>query len=258
MIGAPKESFWRKLLAVLGSSESAALASPGIECVFCRAPMRTGGRLGLCPGCFASIPWIKEVKCGVCGRYEECPDCKRRKETFFVMNRSAVQYDETMKGLLARYKYRGDERLQHLLGAMLLQAYNHYAKENVSSGGKFDYITYVPLSPDRLKERGFNQAEQMAKAFGETLNLPVVSLLTRVRNTGKQSFKKRTERLSDLSGAFAPDPDGINRLKDRISDRPIRILVLDDVYTTGSTLNQCAYVIRQSLEAEVFGLCFAR
>lgn len=258
MIGGPKESFWRKLLGVLGGAEAAVLSSSGTECIFCGAPIRKTGRLGLCHECFASVPWIKEVECSVCGRYEECPDCKRRKETFFVMNRSAVQYNETMKQLLARYKYRGDERLQRLVTAMLLQAYNHYIRAKIPPAGKFDCITYVPLSPDRLQERGFNQAEQMAVGLGERVNLPVVSLLSRVRNTGKQSFKKRSDRLSDLSGAFALNPVGINWLKERVIGRPARVLVVDDIYTTGSTLNQCAYVITQSVEADVFGLCWAR
>lgn len=225
-------------------------------CVCCGAVPRYAGLnpLGVCRSCFESMPWIREVVCPVCGRYEACPDCARRPERPLLMNRSAVQYDDKMKELLALYKYRGDEKLKQLLGRMLVQAYRLYPE-----GTSFDVITYVPLSPDRYAERGFNQAEQTARVLAAQVKVPVAPLLVRLRNTDKQSFKTRHERLEDLKGAFAADPGRAARLRKYFGNRVIRIAVVDDVYTTGSTMTECALAIRTALpRAEVYGLCWAR
>ncbi|MCL6458712.1 MAG: DEAD/DEAH box helicase family protein, partial [Gorillibacterium sp.] len=85
--------------------------------------------LGICQRCFERIPWIINIQCPICGRPEICPDCKRGYQRFFLLNRSAVQYNEVMKELLARYKYRGDEKLAQLFGAMLYHGFKHLVKE---------------------------------------------------------------------------------------------------------------------------------
>ncbi len=120
-------------------------------------------------------------------------------------------------------------------------------------------LTYVPVSEERYRERGFNQAERLAAGLGQRCRVPVYPLLKRTRHTDKQSFKKRSDRLGDLEGAFTTDPDGLQELANRFgSTAPKQIYIVDDVYTTGSTLNQCARVIKSSLPAEVYGLCWAR
>jgi ComF family protein len=163
-----------------------------------------------------------------------------------------------MKELLARYKYRSDERLQQLMGRMLVHAYRLYPKTG-GAGSPFDYISYVPVSSERYEERGFNQAEQMALVVAGQVNLPVVSLLARTRHTDKQSFKSRKERADNLQGAFAVIPGRAAKLQAHAKRRDLRILLVDDVYTTGSTLNQCALELRRELPAaQVYGLCWAR
>ncbi|MDT2286474.1 hypothetical protein P7H17_10875 [Paenibacillus larvae] len=111
---------WKKVL-----SAAQGLLSPRVSaCPGCNQPAVLNTRqMGLCQICYTGIPWIREVICPICGRYEECGDCLRREETCFIRNRSAVRYDESMKELLARYKYRGDEQLSSLFGEMLLFAY---------------------------------------------------------------------------------------------------------------------------------------
>lgn len=214
--------------------------------------------LGVCQNCFDAIPWITRVVCPVCGRAGECPDCLRQEIRYLAMNRSAVQYDDGMRELLARYKYRGDERLSGLLGRMLVHPYRLYLKDQAVKRG-FDFITYVPVSPGRYAERGFNQAEQMAVVLAQQVNLPAVSVLTRLRDTDKQSMKSRHERFDNMKGAFSLIPGRGAKLHKLAGGRPLRILLVDDVYTTGSTLNQCALEIRRELPgALVYGLCWAR
>jgi competence protein ComFC len=206
----------------------------------------------ICGPCSLKIPWIQKVFCKVCGRYEACTDCRRRKETHYLMNRSAVEYSDGMRAWLARYKYRGDESLLHLFIEMLRYPYEKLRLELPKSHKKFDYITYIPLSPERLGERGFNQAQQLAAGIGKAYGIPVIPLLKRVFHTGKQSYKTRQQRLNDLHHVFIYHDPGIP-----VSEQ-LHILIIDDVYTTGSTLNQCASVIREQTNAQIYGLTWAR
>jgi competence protein ComFC len=233
-----------------------------IHCIYCHNSIRNRSdalTMGLCDSCRQSIPWIREVICGVCGRYEACNDCTRRKHTYFNYNRSAVQYSDDMRNWLARYKYRGDEKLLPLFVEMLRYPYERLVQEIACLiDHKFDLITYIPLSAERLSERGFNQAKQLAEGLGELYRTPVLPLLERTHHTGKQSYKTRGQRLDDLQGAFAFYSNE-TLLKPFINmGRPINVLLLDDVYTTGSTLNQCASVIQNHISAQIFGLTWAR
>ncbi|WP_222708567.1 ComF family protein [Paenibacillus sp. N3.4] len=170
-----------------------------------------------------------------------------------------------MKELLARYKYRGDERLQSVLGQMLVHSYRllqaerarlHLPTPAYAPTGK-EVITFVPVSNRRLLERGFNQAEQMAEELGGKVGLPVVPLLYRSKHTEKQSFKKRHERMDDLEHVFEVNETMLDCVS-QSSTNPLVIYVVDDVYTTGSTMNQCAKVLRERVTAEIYGLTWAR
>lgn len=243
-----------------------------LACAICRKPYRGAqNALGLCLECYSSIPWITRVICPVCGRGEECPDCKRERQHYFRMNRSAVRYDNKMKDLLALYKYRGDERLAFVLGGMLLHPYSLLLEElRLASDSErprkqepiFDFITFVPVSEERFSGRGFNQAEQLARVLGEKTGIPVEPFLYRVRATTKQSFKTRGERIKDMKGAFGISEEGMRTIC-KTEGKPSlkntrRLVLIDDVYTTGSTMNECAFVLTDQAGVEVFGLTWAR
>lgn len=166
-----------------------------------------------------------------------------------------------MKSWLALYKYRGKESLRGVLGSMLLHAYHlHRLALEQRGSAKPDqaYITFVPLSEERYAERGFNQAEQMAVELSRLTGVPVLPLLRRTRHTAKQSFKARSERLDDMQGVFEVMPAAVSQLLAEAGTRRTHLYIVDDVYTTGSTLNECSRVIRESLPVQVFGLTFAR
>ncbi|GIP35592.1 ComF family protein [Paenibacillus sp. J2TS4] len=237
------------------------MAPPSEECVYCQATIRScSNPLGLCDSCYSKIPWITEIECEQCGRAESCSDCVRRKETYFVRNRSAVKYDPVMKDLLALYKYRGNERLLSVFSAMLVHAFNLHLQRESLQVEDFQCITYVPVNEERLEERGFNQAECFASGLAAKLGLPHRGTLIRTRNTPKQSFKSRKERLSDLEDAFTLHPSVYeDPMFAPFPGRPaLKILLIDDVYTTGSTLNQCSRLLSSSLNARVYGLTWAR
>ncbi|SEL75159.1 hypothetical protein SAMN05518856_11768 [Paenibacillus sp. OK003] len=165
-----------------------------------------------------------------------------------------------------------------------------------------DAVTYVPVSNERLAERGFNQAERLAAGLAAAVRLPVVDLLQRRINTTKQSFKTRGERIQTMQDAFAIQPGGIDMLLElykaakaasqsvqknmysRAANSfsngeegsshfrstpqgwqvaPLRLLIIDDIYTTGSTLDACGQVILSAgssinLPIEIYTLTLAR
>jgi competence protein ComFC len=228
----------------------------------------------LCRRCAAEIPWIEQVTCNICGRAEPCGDCVRRRNSNLGINRSAVKYSQQMKEWLARYKYRGDERLASLFQEMMVYAYRRLMFDNIRSGGRLGQcepvtiLTYVPLSDERLRERGFNQARDMAAGIGRRLHLPIVPLLRRTQDTDKQSYKKRRDRYDSLVGIFQIHETGWkemitigqrhwNRRKRYILRPPsteirvIQLVIVDDVYTTGSTLQHCAKIIREAYSHEL-------
>ncbi|MEC0129090.1 ComF family protein [Paenibacillus pabuli] len=162
-----------------------------------------------------------------------------------------------------------------------------------------DAVTYVPVSNERLAERGFNQAERLAAGLAAAVRLPVVDLLQRRINTTKQSFKTRGERLQTMQDAFTMQRGGMEAMfdlykatsylkqKDMQTQRaisyasgeevsshsrstaqawpltPLRLLVIDDIYTTGSTLDACGQVIlnagsSMNIPIEIYTLTLAR
>lgn len=248
------------------------LAPPGESCVWCGGRNEGGGSdelLGdcLCRRCRRAVPWIAKAACHSCGRYEACPDCVRRPEAERIMNRGAVRYDPFMKELLARYKYRGSERLAPLFGSMIAQAYRLLQLELALERRDRlpTVISYIPLSERRLQERGFNQAERLAKAVAASRRLELFPLLVRSRHTEKQSYKSRGERLDSLHGAFMPDAAGFRWLERRYAGGPCNIVLVDDVYTTGSTLHHAAEVVHAAVRRQgsfhgvrVYGVTWAR
>lgn len=203
----------------------------------------------LCGTCRSDIPWITHPLCRVCGRAETCGDCARRKVRHFEACRCAVRYDDRMRDWLARYKYRGNERFAPILAAMLA-----YAFESRFENTPIDGIASVPLSSDRLRERGFNQAERLAVQLADWYGIPYVPMLRRIRHTEKQSLKSRRNRVIDMRGIF-------ESMDDAASATPLsgNFLLLDDVYTTGSTIDECARIIRGAHpDARIYGLAWAR
>ncbi|MCQ6563553.1 ComF family protein [Paenibacillus mendelii] len=230
----------------------------------------------LCPDCRIAIPWITRIVCQVCGRPGPCGDCARRTDSAFVCNRSAVSYDEVIRGWLALYKYRGHEGLGLLLGEMMQAAYcsMHRDLKQRLSAFHFDAVIPVPLSEARLVERGFNQAEQLASAVAVRNQLPLVQALRRTRHSDKQSYKTRGARLRDTRNLFAAEEAGFATLvrlvdgrtnESSLSNPVLRLLLVDDIYTTGSTVDACSRAILDSMQrsfpeihTEVYVLTLAR
>lgn len=266
------------------------LSSPGLPCLTCGKMIsgKVKGYPEICSSCYARIPWIVHPKCEICGRPVGCPDCSRKEgtERHFQLNRSAVAYNAAMREWLAQYKFRGNERLGKVLARMTGWAATRLVKELQEITGErqfhFDAVTYVPISGERMLERGFNQARTLATEAAAVCDAPLLDLLERTQHTEKQSFKSRWQRLRDLSGVFCPVSDAGEMLTSALLRRdrrtrlhsiqdshitthsaPLRLLLVDDVYTTGSTIDTCAAVLHElcvslGRPAEIYSLTWAR
>ncbi|MFM1651262.1 ComF family protein [Brevibacillus sp. B_LB10_24] len=178
-------------------------------------------------------------------------------------NRSVLRYDEQVKAVVATYKYRGDERLAELFAVLAGSCYYRYY-----SSIPFRLMTYVPLHDKRLAERGFNQVELIAKDLGRMVGLPVLPLLRRIKYTEKLSIQSgRDTRFASMQEAFAPLEDVSSLFHQRRSGWRGRkadcakILLLDDIFTTGATVRSCATAIKAIpgfADAEVYSLTLCR
>ncbi len=238
---------------------------------------------GICTTCSVQIPWIYKIRCVHCGRPTFCPDCVRpvRSARYYVCNRSATSYTPMMREWIGQFKYRGNEKYASALGEIMNRAYRAMRHEFAGdvhsvlnrSLWSVDIVTCVPVSETRLTERGFNQAQVLAEEIAKRNKLPFVPLLARPQDTGKQSFKTKKDRISTMDNAFAVIPDMAELLKSLVlkadsrytSDRiqSATVLLVDDIYTTGSTLQACARVLgekaaEQGVHLAIFCLTLAR
>ncbi len=157
-----------------------------------------------------------------------------------------ILYQGVMKEAIKLFKYKGKIGISRGLTEIM----RIYLDRCRFSLPELDLVIPVPLHRRKLKERGFNQAEILAKFIAPYLNLPLVKgSLIRVRFTGSQTHLKRKERLTNVKGAFKIKKRGVLKGK--------KILLVDDVYTTGITLNEASKEIKRA-KAEVYIFALAR
>lgn len=208
------------------------------------------GRWGewLCWVCWQDIRPVIPPFCPVCGQpmteKELCPRC--RKEGFQALEgaRAAALYAPPLRQAIVHFKYRGEARLAHPLGEYMLRPLRHRPLRS-------EVIVPVPLHPDRLAQRGYNQAELLAAHLARGLGLPLgAEVLVRVRATAPQVTLGAGERVTNMARAFrCVQPEHVQGRC---------VLVVDDVMTTGSTLDACAVALKEAGAREVWGYTLAR
>lgn len=210
------------------------------------------------PGMLASAFWtqlrfIEDPFCNTCGipfsfdlgAGALCAACIER-EPLFNQSRSAVVYNEASRKLILTFKY-GDR----------LHAVDTFAPWMIRSGQglieKSDVILPVPLHHRRLRERRFNQSALLAQAIAKRVSLPYLpNALLRIRHTISQQGLSAKERDQNVHGAFVVNKSHVKNLAGK------NILLVDDVFTSGATLNECARILKAAKVAEVNVLTIAR
>ena len=223
------------------------------RCHFCKSFIPNAGELHLCTACLEGCILIKSPLCKVCGipfqteagEDHICGDCIS-KPPRFTAARAAALFDGPVRELVHRFKYNG--RVQHCRPLALLTA-RHIAP--FAHAASPDLIIPVPLHVKRLRQRGFNQAVLLGGILAREWRLPLSRRnLRRIRWTEPQINLSAAERVANVRGAFSvSDPD-------LLGDK--RIILVDDVYTTGSTVAECARVLFKADAAAVYVVTIAR
>ena len=196
------------------------------RCVFCRKRLETGD---ICPDCAGELPR--------CGRI-------RGRGEFFSRAAAPLYYEGRTREAILRYKF-GGKRGCAVPFARLMAA---CAGEELA--GLYDMVTWVPVSRRRRRRRGFDQAELLARLTAERLEAPLAAALRKKRHTGANSrLETREARAANVLGAFeAVDTPAL---------RGKRVLLVDDIYTTGATLSECSRILLMAGAEDVVCLTLA-
>jgi len=223
------------------------------HCVICNIHDESIGEEYICESCRRKLNYINDPICTKCGKdmlfeseNEICNQCCKHNYSF-IKNKSVFKYDGIIKKIIHDYKYLDKSYYYKFLSTTLY----HYMIDNYYLN--FDIITCVPIHKHKLKERGYNQTELLAKFISHKLDIPYSLLLVRKADTIKQSNLSKKQREKNLLNAFAIcEKIDYNIVRDK------SILIIDDIYTTGSTMEACAKVLIENGAAAVYGLTVAR
>ena len=210
----------------------------------------------ICASCAAEIALVAAPVCAVCGEGFDpaaaaaptCEECRRRVRPY-SMARSAAYYEGPLVQAIWRFKYHCQMVLAMPLARVMTEALEGEACAGLDITS-VDVLCPVPLHPSRLRERGFNQSQLLAEEVGAVLSKPAQLLLSRTRPTPPQVDLPARARSANVRGAFAP------AAAEAVTGR--RVLLVDDLFTTGATLAECARALRSAGAAEVRVFTLAR
>ena len=229
------------------------LFPPPALCRVCGRKLMIRTRVELCQWCLEQLPLVGENSCRQCGRplavkhesIEEptlCFDCRSIRH-FFMRNRAVGIYSGTLKEQIHEVKYRYNRQLGIGLGqvmAVIAKGRGWIPDEA--------HLLAVPLHPERLRQRGYNQAELLVQGMESCFQLPVLKhgVVVRRQVTQASSSLNPLERRANLRGAFYVPRPGLVVGK--------VLCVVDDIYTTGATLDELARTLLQAGAKAVYGL----
>jgi ComF family protein len=209
----------------------------------------------VCGECWERIEYIRPPLCELCGvpfdpsakGGSRCADCRGKRRTFTVA-RSAAYYCGALVDAIRRFKYDCQMVLWRPLGLLLVEAMQ--AGAAALDPETVDVVCAVPLHESRLRERGFNQSELLAEFVADNLQKPLKPLLVKTRSTLPQVDLPASSRAANVRDAFAAN------LHEVIKGQTA--LLIDDLFTTGATMTECARVLRRAEAKEVRVLTLAR
>lgn len=219
------------------------------RCFLCNRLLDLGEQF-LCTDCSRELPRIREPFCKKCGKElredteEYCGDCRKIHHRF-EYGFALLSYTEEVAGMLARFKYKNRRQYGRWLGEVLSEAYRIPIQRMGAA-----VLVPVPLYKRRERERGFNQARVLAEAIRDQTGIPVADILFRARSTKAQKELDYEGRLANLEETLvlAAGWEGCV---------PEAVILVDDIYTTGSTIEACTAVLKKNGAGKVYFLAAA-
>jgi competence protein ComFC len=220
-------------------------------CTICSASVAAGEYL--CAECDAKITHIVPPFCAKCSEpfagaissAFTCANCAHR-TLHFDAAVAAYRSRGIVRRVILDFKYGRQIHLRHPVARWLVAALD----DDRLRGRRFNIIIPVPLHPARERQRGFNQAALLAELLSAHMSIQARPALERIRYTTTQTAFDRAERMENLHGAF--------RLRKNADVRDLHVLLIDDVLTTGSTLSECARVLKEAGARSVHAATAAR
>ena len=242
-----------------------------LRCAVCKKALEASNETGACSFCLGTIGRNPKPYCASCGRALDpshvgtlgassgrtiqvstpggslCGDCLKARPSFAIA-RSACLYEGALKELVHLFKYRNRRSLAGLFARLMID----FLEDEAVLAESADLVTFVPLHNKRLRQRDFNQSKLLAQAIAFRLALPVTDCLEKIKETANQNELSREARLCNLKGAFRARGSTASPF------RGCTILLVDDVMTTGATLDECARTLLDAGAREVRCLTLAR
>ncbi|MGE5279558.1 MAG: ComF family protein [Deltaproteobacteria bacterium] len=206
----------------------------------------------LCHACAGRLPLLPPTSCPCCGAPVKsvddftagrCRNCRPAGAGFDRLH-ACFRYDATTRRLIHQFKYQGRAYLGRTLARLMLTVLH---RESICF---FDALVPIPLAGARLRERSFNQARVLAEGLAADTQVPVRDLLVRVRETRAQARFDEAQRRSNVAGAFAAAPQA--------DVEGYRLLLVDDIVTTGATAHEAAAALKAAGAAHVAVAAFAK
>jgi|LSQX01.1.fsa_nt_gb ComF family protein len=222
------------------------------RCIYCSTIISSAQTLEICEDCANNNSLIDDDNtCSVCGQRmgkdnvsSVCVDCNNTKH-YFEKNYSPLEYSGKIKNSILRFKFAEKKRYAYTFGKLIVQkirAENHDIT--------FDSVVYIPMNKKAIRERGYNQAHLLAQVIAKEIDCELIkNALIKTRQTLPQRELTRHQRQKNIKNAF-----DINK---SINIKEKTILIVDDIYTTGATINECSKVLINNGAKKVYSATIA-
>jgi ComF family protein len=222
------------------------------SCHICHSFIPNAGKLHICPTCRDRLPLVSSPLCTICGipftgtgDDHRCGACLTHPPHFDTA-RAHFLYEGAIRDLIHSFKYNQRTQLRYPLALLTLEGVSGFLPDHDPH-----LIVPVPLHRSRLRQRGFNQAVLLGRVLSRQLSLPMLTdALARTRSTEPQIELSAAERRLNVKGAFTVN------MPDQVAGK--RVLLLDDVMTTGSTMDECAKELKRAGADMVIAATIAR
>ena len=222
-------------------------------CYSCKRDLHWRAKEPLCPACAAAVEKVGPLYCLRCGKPlpdggAHCYQCRGSKARNFKCKiiRSAIVFGPQVRNIIHAFKYADRPYLAEYLAKQMCEQWSYYADLSEA-----ELILPVPLHAKKHRQRGYNQSELLARELAKNIGLPIdTNCLVRTRNTPSQTKFGREGRLTNMSGAFTCVNPAVVKGK--------TVLLIDDVATTGATLEGCAEALKAAGAKKVMAYTLAR